>query len=83
MTIRKVTSEFKNSVGLTPLQELGRLRINRAKLLLADPQQKTEAIALNCGFSSRFHFFSAFERSTGRTPKEFRALTRKPSSDKS
>lgn len=74
--LRQVHTKFREHVGRTLLQELTRLRVAHAEKLLADPKLKFTAVALESGFSSRFHFTAAFRRVTGKTPKAFRAALR-------
>jgi len=50
----------------------GRLRLERAQALLANPHMKVEAIASLIGFSSSTHFTSWFRREQGVTPSQFR-----------
>ncbi len=77
--LRRVHTVFREHVGHTLLQELTRLRVAHAKKLLADSELKLEAVAIESGFSSRFHFIAAFRRVTGLTPKAYRGKnTRRP-----
>lgn len=74
--LRQVHSRFREHVGCTLLQELTRLRVAHAKKMLRESKLKLEAIGLESGFSSRFHFVQAFRRVTGQTPKAWRQLAR-------
>jgi AraC-like DNA-binding protein len=59
--------------------ELERVRIDEARRLLAESDDKLEAIAAQLGFSSPSHFGTAFRTATGELPSEFRARYRSPS----
>jgi AraC-like DNA-binding protein len=64
---------FKEETGLTPLEHLTVLRINRAKKLLrATPYQSIGSIAAGCGFSDEFYFSRVFRKETGISPREYR-----------
>jgi AraC family transcriptional regulator len=63
---------FRKAYGETPLQRLTRLRMERAKTLLASTTQPVTAIALKCGYSSPTHFSAAFRRCVGVTPSAWR-----------
>lgn len=49
-----------------------RLRIERARRLLADSDQGLAQIAQECGFADQSYFTRAFRRRTGETPGDFR-----------
>lgn len=51
---------------------LGRMRIDRAKVLLADSSLRIHAIAEQVGYSDVAHFSKSFKRFEGRTPGEYR-----------
>lgn len=65
---------FKRSVGTTPHGWLQNLRIETAKLFLADRQLKLAEIALNSGFADQSHFTRTFRRLVGMTPGAWRRL---------
>ena len=66
---------FKKSIGHTPYQYLLERRMERAKELLHQETASLAEVGLLTGFSSQSHFTSAFHRSVGVTPAEFRRLT--------
>ena len=51
---------------------LGRMRIDRAKVLLADSSLRIHAIAEQVGYSDVAHFSKSFKRIAGMTPGEYR-----------
>ncbi|MEM0962990.1 MAG: helix-turn-helix domain-containing protein [Bacteroidota bacterium] len=61
---------FRNEFGITPLAYLTRLRIDRAKQLLADPQRSVTDVAAAVGFGSVSHFIRVYRASVGKTPKQ-------------
>ena len=85
---------FKQSVGLGPHQYLVRLRVQRAKRMLAagagtgpaDPAPLAR-LAFACGFADQSHLCRQFKRLTGQTPagyaRRVRADRRPQSSSRS
>ncbi|MFD0713858.1 AraC family transcriptional regulator [Paenibacillus sp. GCM10027626] len=65
---------FKERTGMSPMNFLMLERIEHAKKLLAKPELKIAAIAMECGFSTASQFSALFKQETGMTPKEFREL---------
>ena len=72
MSRRGLHKAFLENVGRTPGQELQRVRIERAKRLLADSNHKLEVLANMCGYQSANSFCVAFKQATGQSPKQFR-----------
>jgi LacI family transcriptional regulator len=72
MSRRGLHKAFLEHVGRTPGQEIQRVRIERAKRLLAESNQKIEALAHLCGYQSANSFCIAFKQATGLSPKQFR-----------
>lgn len=58
--------------NLSPMEYLQRLRVEKAKLLLAGRGQSITDIALNCGFASSSYFASVFRRHAHCSPREYR-----------
>lgn len=52
---------------------LGSMRIERAKVLLADPSMRVHAVAEEVGYSDVAHFSKSFKKIVGKTPGEYRA----------
>ncbi len=71
---RRIHDIFTQHVGRTMHQELTRLRVEHAKRLIPNLRLKLETVGVESGFSNRFHFFQAFKRLTGQTPREYRRL---------
>ena len=59
-------------VGQSFLDLLGRMRIDRAKVLLAETSLRIHAIADEVGYGDVAHFSKSFKRFEGMTPGEYR-----------
>jgi AraC family transcriptional regulator len=64
--------EFKRSTGHAPHQYLIKLRVERAKNLLAESRLPIVEVGLRTGFGSQSHFTRLFRRLTGTTPGSYR-----------
>lgn len=62
---------FKRLTGQTPLQYLTELRIDRAKQLLLDSDQRLKDIAEQTGFRDEYYFSRRFKQSVGVSPTQF------------
>jgi AraC family transcriptional regulator len=65
---------FKKSTGITPHQYLIQQRVERAKQLLRQPENKIADVAMDCGFANPSHFAKHFRKYTGVSPKQFRQV---------
>ena len=63
--------KFTLTVGLSPRQYIGRLRLEKAMEELRAGRLSLAEIAFNARFSSQASFTRAFRRATGATPKEY------------
>lgn len=72
MSRRGLHKAFLENLGRTPGQELQRMRIDRARHLLAESDQKMEVLAGMCGYQSANSFCVAFKQATGMSPKQYR-----------
>ena len=77
MSQRGLHKAFLEYLDRTPGQELQRVRIERAKKLLAGTNQKVETIAHESGYQSINSFCVAFKRTTGMSAKKFREKMRR------
>ncbi len=68
---------FRQFIGRAPYAEIIRVRIERAKRLLADTDMPIEEIAKASGHSSQTQFNHAFRRETGITPNQYREQFRR------
>ena len=63
---------FKQSTGENMVDYIARLRINRAKELLINPDYKVYEVAMQVGFESQHYFNRLFKIMEGVTPTEYR-----------
>jgi AraC family transcriptional regulator len=63
---------FKQSFGMPPHGYHVHRRVERAKIMLADPIRSITEVALACGFSASSSFSTVFRRTCGRTPMSYR-----------
>ena len=77
----QLESKFADLVGRTPIKEIHRVRIGRAKELLRTGKTVEEA-ADEMHFSSSKYFATLFRRITGVTPSEFKLRDGQPLTDK-
>lgn len=52
---------------------IGSMRIEKAKVLLADPAMRVHAVAEQVGYNDVAHFSKSFKKIVGKTPGEYRA----------
>ncbi len=64
--------QFKSSTGITPHQYVMKVRVDRAKHLLAQHDSHIATVSMDCGFSSQEHMTRVFGSITGMTPGAFR-----------
>jgi LacI family transcriptional regulator len=70
---RALDRRFQEALGRTPHEEIVRVKLERAKTLLAETDLAQAAIARRAGFSSEEYLSVAFKRAVGLSPGEFRA----------
>lgn len=66
------TRAFKEETGMSPINYLLKVRIDRAKELLADTGLKISDIALSVGFSNQQRFNEMFKKYAHLTPLQYR-----------
>ena len=64
---------FKQEVGKTLTEYVNGKRIERAMQLLETTRLQIQTVAQNCGILDVHYFSKIFKRTTGMTPKEYRA----------
>ncbi len=67
----RFSSIFKETTGMTFVEALSNIRMEKAKQLLSQTKLKNYEIAEKVGFSDPHYFSIAFKKATGMTPKEF------------
>lgn len=71
---RTLETHFREVTGTSVNAEILRLRLERAKCLLATTKQSQEKIALSCGFCDASHLGALFRKHVGRPPSTFRTV---------
>lgn len=66
-----LTHKFKAELGVSPIEYLIEIRIQRAKIMLQRKNMTVTEIANACGFSNSAYFSSCFQKRVGRTPTEY------------
>lgn len=64
---------FKKATGVTLTEYVARVRIEKAKTLLSDPNSRISEVVFASGFGSIPRFNSVFKRHVGMPPTEYRA----------
>lgn len=62
---------FTKRFGVSPRQFITDIRINKAKQLLSEGEQKVNSVSEKCGFSNPYHFCRVFRQKTGMTPTQY------------
>lgn len=62
---------FKSELGMSPMEYRNSIRIERAKLLLADGECTVGEIAAMLGFDGSYYFSRLFKAQTGMTPSRY------------
>jgi len=69
---RTLLRHFKSVLGVTPLNYLQDLRVQRAKIMLEISIDSMQTIAHVCGYANASTFGKLFRRATGLSPGEYR-----------
>lgn len=77
---RLLERRFRQTLGVTPLRELHRVRLERARHRLLTTDAPLANIAAQCGYANATQLVNAIKRGTGKTPGQLRA-DRKSSGD--
>jgi LacI family transcriptional regulator len=75
---RVLQQRFQRILRRTPKEELMRVQIDRAGMLLVQTEMSVEQIAKCTGFAAPAYFIRAFRRETGVTPRVYRKNSRVP-----
>ncbi|NQU43735.1 helix-turn-helix transcriptional regulator [bacterium] len=71
---------FRETYGISPVEYMNAIRIERARLFLRDTDLSISEAAYRVGFSSAAYFSRLFKRLTGLSPREFRESQREAAS---
>ncbi len=63
---------FKSKFGISPIEYLNILRINRAKDYLTHTAMSISEVADKCGFSNQYYFSQVFKKYTEMAPTDYR-----------
>jgi AraC family transcriptional regulator len=63
---------FTKYMGISPIQYIQRMRIEKAQVLLLSSHENLDAIALSSGFEDTFYFSRVFKRLVGVSPGKYR-----------
>jgi LacI family transcriptional regulator len=72
MSKSRLYDVFQQDLGKPPLTILTQIRVENAKKLLRETNQKVLAISESCGFGEVANFYNHFKKHTGMTPTEYR-----------
>jgi LacI family transcriptional regulator len=72
---RWLERRFREVLGRGPAEEIRRVRLQRAKLLLAETDMPVPQVAVTAGFGSREYLAAAFKSQTGLSPRQYRRST--------
>lgn len=72
---RSLERMFHEGLGRSPAEEIRRVRLERAKHLLATTDLPVPQVAAGSGFGTGEYLATAFRRATGMTPLQYRAAT--------
>lgn len=73
---RNLEIRFRRALGRTILQEIQKVRIERAKRLLQETDYSMPKIALAVGFQTASYLIQIFRKTVGITPRKYRAQLR-------
>jgi transcriptional regulator GlxA family with amidase domain len=75
MSVRSLHRHCLEQLDTTPAKLVEKLRVERARTLLATTQLGTKAIAARCGFGTAPRMTRAFERALGVAPAAYRRMS--------
>ncbi|MGD1276073.1 MAG: XylR family transcriptional regulator [Tepidisphaeraceae bacterium] len=76
---RSLEMRFRKALGRSPYQEIRRVQLERAKLLLSKTDRPVREIADACGFKEARQLSTAFHDQIGLTPRQYRRRSRRGS----
>jgi two-component system response regulator YesN len=72
MSVSRLAHVFKEQMGITLIDYLTSVRIERAKQLLLATAQNCTEICFQVGYNNQSYFTRTFKRLVGVTPRQFR-----------
>jgi LacI family transcriptional regulator len=73
---RSLERKFRDHFGRTPLEEISRLRMARAKQLLVQTDKSIAEVAEACGYGTPEYLATRFRKNLGMTPLKYRSSAR-------
>ncbi len=65
-------AQFRNQTGMSAIEYVNRLRIEKAQNMLRESNMSVMSIALDCGYKNISNFNRSFKKITGTTPLAYR-----------
>lgn len=65
---------FKQKVGMSPLQYINKLKVEKAKLILLTSDMQVKNVSYVLGFNDYSYFNRLFKKTTGLSPQSYRKL---------
>ncbi len=72
MARRSLERRFRQTFNHSPVDEIRRLRIDKARKLLAETDLQMQEIAESCGYATYNYLTHVFKKTTGMTPRKYR-----------
>lgn len=76
MARRTLERRFRREFGVSIVEQIRQIRINKLRLLLANTDEPITQLAEQCGFGSFKYMGLVFHEATGMSPREFRQQNR-------
>jgi len=77
LSVSRLAHLFKEQMGITIIDYLTSVRIERAKQLLLATEQNCTEICFEVGYNNQSYFTRTFKNVVGMTPRQFRAKNRR------
>lgn len=74
MSRTALETAFREFIGRSPHHEITRIRMERARRMLAESELPIADVARRCGYSTVDYFSAAFKRKEGVSPSDFRRM---------
>jgi AraC-like DNA-binding protein len=71
-----LSSQFKSQEGISPLEYISNIRLQKSKELLVSTDKVIEQIAMECGYLSSSVYIRSFKKAEGTTPGEYKKIAR-------
>src|SRR5690625_3214744 len=71
-SVQHLSRLVKNRTGMSPIQYLIHLRMEKAKVILENTDAKLNEIAKRTGYNDLFYFSSQFKKNIGMSPSKYR-----------